>query len=60
MEERCLICGGSLELDMTDEFEMDGDTVYVYCVGWCEKCGAPHRWIEVYSFQETKSIKLIH
>ena len=60
MEERCLVCGGSLELDVNDEFEMDGDTVYVHCVGWCEKCETQHRWIEVYSFQETKSIKLIH
>jgi hypothetical protein len=59
MEEKCLVCGGNLELDMTEDFELDGDTVYVHCVGWCEECGASHKWIEVYSFQEIRNAKLI-
>jgi hypothetical protein len=58
MDERCLVCGGTLESDYVEQYEVDGDTVYVTQIGGCSQCGCSHKWIDVYKFTETKDLEM--
>ena len=58
MEERCLVCGGELELVETTDVEFDGDTGYGYSLGHCIECGCPHKWTDVFKFTETKDLQI--
>ena len=58
MEERCLVCGGSLEGDWIEQCDVDGDAVYVSQVGSCSQCGCSHTWVDVYKLTETKDLEM--
>lgn len=58
MKEKCLVCGGELEIDQSLDIEFKGDTVYSYVLGNCVECGCPHKWTEVYKLTETKDLQI--
>lgn len=58
MDEKCLMCGGELEIDQSTDIEFDGDTIYAYIDGYCSKCGCPHKWTDIYKFSETEDLKI--
>ena len=58
MEEKCLVCGGELEIDDMTDTEFDGETMYAHIIGYCTECGCPHKWTDVFKFAETKDLKI--
>lgn len=59
IELKCKKCNGDLILDECNDTIYDDDSITNEIVGYCEKCGAGHRWFEVYKLTDFEDLEYI-
>lgn len=53
----CIECGTELELDYSQNTELDGDVAAVYQTGYCPKCGKQFTWIDYFEFSRFSNLR---